>query len=473
MYTLQTVPPRIRGAYRAALRQALTLLINRPSPQAETQGWKLFFLTSRMLLFRSPGQSTVPNPELNRRVEMFQRGEWLLLLQQAADSAASPHPRASRGTTSLEARADRATALAHLGELSAATQALTAEPLAPGTANTLAELRDLALRPQQVYPPRTPPPQVPHPVGEVELPLAAVVAAVRTARRGAAAGPSGMTNEHLRQMLTDADDLRLLHGAALRLASADIPHDVLQGYRLGRMVALRKPNGSVRALVVGDLFRRVVSKALARQYAARLQDACLPFQYGLSSRAGTEALYRCLRTATELDSQATILSLDARGAYDHVSRQAMLTALLQNRALSPLHRYASMWYGQESTYQWVDENGATHRICQSEGGEQGDPLMPALFSLAQHPALVSLQSSLQEGEAVLAYLDDLYILASPSRIRPLYDTLADNLWQHARIELNATKTRIWNAAGEEPPHIADLQAPQADPVWVGGWSSPP
>ena len=143
------------------------------------------------------------------------------------------------------------------------------------------------------------------------------------------------------------------------------------------MVALRKPNGSVRALVVGDVFRRLVSKALARHYAAQLQEACLPFQFGLSSRAGTEALYRCLRTATEIDPHATILSLDARGAFDHVSRQAMLGALQANPALTPLHPYARMWYGTDSAYQWVDEHGTVHTITQSEGGEQGDPLMPA------------------------------------------------------------------------------------------------
>ena len=60
----------------------------------------------------------------------------------------------------------------------------------------------------------------------------------------------------------------LLHRAAERLANADVPEQVLQALRLGRMVALRKPNGRVRALVVGDVFRRLVSRALAQHAPA-------------------------------------------------------------------------------------------------------------------------------------------------------------------------------------------------------------
>ena len=31
------------------------------------------------------------------------------------------------------------------------------------------------------------------------------------------------------------------------------------------------------------------------------------------------------------------------------------------------------------------------------------------------------------------------------------------LWRHARVHLKRAKTRVWNAAGEEPAHICALQ----------------
>ena len=67
-----------------------------------------------------------------------------------------------------------------------------------------------------------------------------------------------------------------------------------------------------------------------------------------------------------------------------------------------------MWYARESCYVWA-AGDRSHRIPQAEGGEQGDPLMPAMFSLALQPALRALQSELLQGEQALAYLDDIQV----------------------------------------------------------------
>ena len=45
------------------------------------------------------------------------------------------------------------------------------------------------------------------------------------------------------------------------------------------------------------------------------------------------------------------------------------------------------FYGLPSSCFWEDDSGVVHTVTQAEGGEQGDLLMPALFSLGQHLAL--------------------------------------------------------------------------------------
>ena len=248
---------------------------------------------------------------------------------------------------------------------------------------------------------------------------------------------------------------------------------MLEGLRVGRLAALRKPNGRVQALVVGDVFRRLVGRVLARHFASQFQDACMPHQYGLSTRTGTEAVSRLLRAATEMCPRATILSVDTVGAFDHVSRGAMLGAPLARRELHSLLPFARQFYSSPSVYTWCDDDGCPHEVIQGEGGEQGDPLMPAFYALAQHDALCDLQGQLRDGEAVFAFLDDMYIVALPERTRALYDALSNALWDRARIRLHEGKTRIWNAAGEEPPAVADLGGDAREPVWVGDWSLPP
>ena len=55
-------------------------------------------------------------------------------------------------------------------------------------------------------------------------------------------------------------------------------------------------------------------------------------------------------------------------------------------------------------------------IQQGEGGEQGDPLMPAPFAMGQHQALQVVQESLQPTETLMAFLDDVCVLSNPDRI---------------------------------------------------------
>ena len=85
---------------------------------------------------------------------------------------------------------------------------------------------------------------------------------------------------------------------------------------------------------MGDALRRITGRVLAQAYATQLQQACLPYQFGLNTRAGTEAPARVLKVATEIDPRATIPSVDAAGAYDHVSRGAMLEALHEGLSCS-------------------------------------------------------------------------------------------------------------------------------------------
>ena len=164
----------------------------------------------------------------------------------------------------------------------------------------------------------------------------------------------------------------------------------------------------------------------------------------------------------ELDPRVTVLCVDAVGAFDHVSRQAMLAALLASTELRPLLPYARQFFGAPRSYTWTDRHGCSHDIAQGEGGEQGETLMPALYSLAQHPALEEVQAQLPDGEANFAYLDDRYVLAPTERVQELYAAYERALWAHARVELNCRKTRVWNAAGEDN---WSHQAPNASCVW--------
>ena len=441
-------------------------------------------LLPRMLLHRPPGTRTLSKSDWRARIAHFQQNEWTLLLRQGGvhtDTEPGPSLPEPPNTEvpppavqqhgpepTVEQRGRRARQLTHQGELSAARQALTTGPLAPHTQATLQELRDPSRRPPEPYQDFPAPVQEFQPAHPPNLPATQLLTNLRRARKGAAPGPSGYTSEVLRLVLDDEGTTNQFVAVATRIANADLPPQISQALGLGRIVALQKPNGRVRGIVVGDLFRRLVARCLAQTYAPQIHATCKPHQLALSTRAGTEAIVHALTAAAESNPTHTILSVDGIGAYDTISRASMLQGLLAVPEANCCLPFVRQFYTTPSTYIWHDATGQPHPITQAEGGEQGDPLMPALFSLGQRAALQSVQAELEAGETIFAFLDDIYCILPPERVRPVYDLLAHHLHAQAHIRLNSGKTRIWNASGQQPPNIGTL----GPAVWVGNTSHP-
>ena len=168
----------------------------------------------------------------------------------------------------------------------------------------------------------------------------------------------------------------------------------------------------------------------------------LLYQYALSTRAGTECVAHVFQALTQANPRATILSIDGIGAFDLMGRQAMLQGLSQVPNASAALPFVRLFYGQPSEYLWTDEEGHTHSVLQAEGGEQGDPLMPALYALGQHPALRQVQATLRAGEHLSAFLNDVYVICELERARPILDTLSSELQRQCGIEVNLGKTRM-------------------------------
>ena len=133
-----------------------------------------------------------------------------------------------------------------------------------------------------------------------------------SAPSGSAPGPGGCTNEMLKVCLDDAEVSQLLFLAAQDMARAQIPESA-RTFMLATMTALQKKDGGVRGIATGTSFRRLVAKTLARQFGKVVESTCAPFQFALSTRAGTDCVGHAVRAMTDADPNATILSIDSIG----------------------------------------------------------------------------------------------------------------------------------------------------------------
>ena len=120
-----------------------------------------------------------------------------------------------------------------------------------------------------------------NPHEQVELCGEVLLKNLRSARRGVAKGPSGMTGEHLRVILDSESDSEAFTAFARTLAVGEVPHEIVKAIRLGRMTALRELDGGVRSIVVGDFLRRLVACTLAQQFSKAVLEATAPFQFAL------------------------------------------------------------------------------------------------------------------------------------------------------------------------------------------------
>ena len=262
-----------------------------------------------------------------------------------------------------------------LGELSSARQALEGHAVAPGNDRTLQALRDPLRRPPA---PRDPL-QVDLQHFQPEVPFSLKQDRLLNLR----AGPSGMIADHLRPLLESVQDSELLWRLCQGLARAEVPLEVPRVVKMGRITALQKPTGGVRGIVVGDILRRLVARTISQQITPAVEVATAPFQFALSTRAGTECVSHVLQARTDLDPMGTVLSFDGVGAFDLVSRTSMLRGFQGVEGGGSVLPFVRQFKGGTSSFLRDDACGNTHDIFQGEGGEQGDPLMPALYSLGQ------------------------------------------------------------------------------------------
>ena len=247
---------------------------------------------------------------------------------------------------------------------------------------------------------------------------------LRSAHRGVAGGPSGMTSEHLRILLENVRDGHLFFLMGQQLAQAVAHEAGTQAMRFGRLTASQKPNGGIRGIVASDVVRRLVSRTITQQLSDAALAATSPFQYALSTRAGCECISHALQSLSELDPMPQFCSFGI-GAFDLVSRGAMLQGLA-NLCQSALPFRSPVLWQSIALHLGGRCRCVVHNISQGEGGEQGDPMMAVVVlfgaTCGTHggPA-----SRLEADERVFAFLDDA-----------VYTILQAELWRHSRIRVH-------------------------------------
>ena len=151
----------------------------------------------------------------------------------------------------------------------------------------------------------------------------------------------------------------------------------------GRLTAPVKPDGGVRGTVVGDILRRLVARTTAQQVSTEAEAATALFQYAPSTRAGCECVAYFMGALTDFNPEATVVSIDATGAHDIISRNAVLEGLLQVENGDQVLPFMRNFYGQR---RWAPYTRSSRRkgrrpdvvVVQTTPGIRGHPSQAAV-----------------------------------------------------------------------------------------------
>ncbi|XP_047029514.1 uncharacterized protein LOC124637199 [Helicoverpa zea] len=261
-------------------------------------------------------------------------------------------------------------------------------------------------------------------------------AAVGSFRSGSAGGLDGLTPQHLKDLTCssagEAGESLLKELTALinLMLSGNVNGAVIDVLYGANLCALRKKDGGIRPIAVGCTYRRIAAKFGCAYYKETLAAKFQPLQLGFGSKGGCEAAVHALSTYVNSGKGEVILKVDIRNAFNSVNRDTLLTEV--KNEIPKLYKFLWQCYRHSTKLLYKDKV-----LDSAVGCQQGDPLGPAIFSLAINPIIRQLNSKFN-----VWYLDD-GILGGDA------DTVADDFrlliqkFDSIGLQLNLSKCEIF------------------------------
>ena len=228
----------------------------------------------------------------------------------------------------------------------------------------------------------------------------------RKLAKGAAAGMDGWTRELLLPIVENSESCRDF--TALINCVINKPEGRIWDRLMACPIIPLDKDPGVRPIAVESTLIKVMAHLCLRRIPTKEWKEVFPdFQYGAGPDANVErAVLRIRRLLNE--DYPIALSLDCANAYNTISREAIVKALLQNQALWPIYKLTAM--SMQPSKLCVMENGVARDIIMSKAGvRQGSVLGPVLFALGLQSTLNRTAST--GAVKVVAYLDDITLLA--------------------------------------------------------------
>ena len=180
--------------------------------------------------------------------------------------------------------------------------------------------------------------------------------------------------------------------------------------------AIRKKDGGIRPIAVGNTIRRLSVKVGSKIVVRALGEELRPVQLGVSTIEGWDAATHAARSwFRDCRHRRVLLKIEMLNAFKSLRRDSFLSVA---RVRTP-GLYNLLWQAYSSpTRLFFGEEG----FASETGIQQGDPIGPALFALSVDEAARGVQSQYN-----VWYLDESTLGDSPERVHDNLEVLLERL----------------------------------------------
>ncbi|GAV05564.1 hypothetical protein RvY_15670 [Ramazzottius varieornatus] len=165
-----------------------------------------------------------------------------------------------------------------------------------------------------------------------------MVAAVQSFPNGSAGGLDGLRPQHIKDMLAGASN-----GATVALAEAlaklmtqmlhgKVPDNVCEVLYGASLTALKKKDGGIRPIAVGNTLRRLAGKIIGKRIGSEMEQRVRPEKVGRGTTGGAEAAVHAVRSFLEEGRTASqiLLKLNFKNAFNTIRRDVLIQNVHDN-----------------------------------------------------------------------------------------------------------------------------------------------
>jgi len=257
-----------------------------------------------------------------------------------------------------------------------------------------------------------------------------------------------MTDEILQVLLQDRICAEALAAMVSAICQGNIASSVRRRLCRCRLVALPKPDNTVRPIAVGDALLKLSARVLFAKHRRQISTYFGNLQFGCLAPNGAESVVHSARADVLGGSFAA--TLDMKNAFNTIKRTSIASELYAVPAFQPFWNIFNLEYASPSELLFFHNGVLFSTIMSEEGTRQGSALGGFFFCVGIQPLLRDLAARFPDVR-IYAYMDDI-TMTCPSEQRLAEAVLFAKLaFADLGLQLNPEKSEWFGQAA--PPHI--------------------